>query len=232
MRNYTPEQLQANYDKFIEAIKKVFSGERLEKLLHMYSENELGTELALAPASGKLNFHSAYVGGYIDHVLNVARNAYKIKKMFEEGGGYVNFTDEELFFAAFHHDLGKLGDGAEPYYLPQTSEWHQKNKLEYFTHNPKLQYFDVTDRAFWLLNQYGIQYSQKEQLGIHMADGLYNEATKKYWISYNEDFQLKTDLPYILHWADCMATRQENSEYRKKYGKEDNVSEAFISFPF
>jgi hypothetical protein len=29
-----------------------------------------------------------------------------------------------------------------------------------------------------------------------------------------------------------MAARQENSEYRKKYGKEDNVSEAFLSFPF
>jgi hypothetical protein len=116
--------------------------------------------------------------------------------MFESGGGIVNFTDEELLFAAFHHDLGKLGDGAEPYYLPQTSEWHQKNKKEYFQINPKLQYFDVTDRAFWLLNQYGIKYTQKEQLGIHIADGLYNEATKKYWMGYNEDFQLKTNLPY------------------------------------
>jgi hypothetical protein len=57
IRNYTEEQLEANYNKFIEAIKKVFSGERLEKLLHMYSEEELGTELAIAPASGKLNFH-------------------------------------------------------------------------------------------------------------------------------------------------------------------------------
>ena len=227
IRNYTEEQLQANYERFINAIKKVFSGERLEKLLHMYSENELGVELTLAPASGKLNFHSAYVGGYIDHVMNVATNAYKIKKLFVEGGGHVNFTDEELLFAAFHHDLGKLGDGAEPYYLPQTSEWHQKNKLEMFTHNPKLQYFDVTDRAFWLLNKYGITYTQKEQLGIHMADGLYNEATKKYWVSYNEDFQLKTDLPYILHWADCMASRQENSEYRKSTGMYDNVSVNF-----
>ena len=94
MRNYTPEQLQANYDKFIDAIKAVFKGERLEKLLHMYSENELGTELAMAPASGKLNFHSAYAGGYIDHVFNVARNAHKIKKLFVDGGGIVNFTDE------------------------------------------------------------------------------------------------------------------------------------------
>ena len=159
--------------------------------------------------------------------MNVARNAHKLKKLFVEGGGYVNFTDEELFFAAFHHDLGKLGDGVEPYYVPQTSEWHQKNKKEFFTHNPKLQYFDVTDRAFWLLNKYGITYTQKEQLGIMMADGLYNEATKKYWISYNEDFQLKTDLPYIIHWADCMSTRQENSEYRVQNGIYDKMSVGF-----
>ena len=57
MRNYTPEQLESNYNKFIEAVKKVFSGERLEKLLHMYSDKELGQELALAPASGRLAFH-------------------------------------------------------------------------------------------------------------------------------------------------------------------------------
>src|SRR5210317_456609 len=130
MRNYTAEQIQENYDKFIAALKKVFSGARLDKLLHMYSEEELGQELAVAPASGRLAFHSAYVGGYIDHVMNVAKNAYKLKKVFEEGGGTVNFTDEELFFAAFHHDLGKLGDGAEPYYIPQESEWHQKNEKE------------------------------------------------------------------------------------------------------
>ena len=164
IRNYNETQLEENYNRFIAAIKKVFTGDRLEKLLHMYSPDELGNELAMAPASGKLNFHSAYPGGYIDHVMNVATNAYKIKKMFEASGGIINFTDEELLFAAFHHDLGKLGDGKEPYYLPQTSEWHQKNKKEYFTHNPKLQYFDVTDRAFWLLNQYGIPYTEKEKI--------------------------------------------------------------------
>ena len=82
MKNYTAEQIQQNYDKFIDALKKVFKGERLEKLLHMYSDSELGQELAVAPASGKLNFHNAYVGGYIDHIMNVARNAHKMKKLF------------------------------------------------------------------------------------------------------------------------------------------------------
>ena len=115
VKTYTAEQLQENYDKFIKFINKVFSGERLEKLLHMYSEEELGTELAIAPASGKLHYHSAYVGGYIDHVMNVCKNAFSMKKLFADQGGRINFTDEELFFAALHHDLGKLGDGQSPH---------------------------------------------------------------------------------------------------------------------
>ena len=102
-----------------------------------------------------------------------------------------------------------------------------KNKKSYFALNPKLQYFDVTDRAFWLLNQYGVKYTQKEQLGIHMADGLYNEATKKYWISYDENFQLKTNLPLIIHWADHMSTAIENSEYKKAMGITDDYSVNF-----
>jgi hypothetical protein len=47
----------------------------------MYSEEEFGRELVVAPASGKLHFHSAYIGGYIDHVMNVCRNAFGIKKL-------------------------------------------------------------------------------------------------------------------------------------------------------
>ena len=73
---------------------------------------------------------------------------------------------------------------------------------------------DVTHRALWLLNQYGIQFTQKEMLGIMLADGLYNEPNKKYLMSYSEDFSLKTELPYILHWADHMSCRQESGQYK------------------
>lgn len=215
MKEYTTEELQENYDKFINIVNSVFEGERLEKLLYMYSEDELGEELILAPASGKKNYHSAYVGGYLDHVMNVCKNAYNIKTMFEKAGGLINFTDEELFFSALHHDLGKLGDGEEPYYIPETSDWHRENRLSVFKNNPKLHWMDVTDRALWLLNKYGIKYTQKEMLGIKLADGLYNEATKKYFINYNDGGFLKTELPYIIHWADHMSCRVEVSEYKK-----------------
>jgi hypothetical protein len=216
MKDYSIEQLEENYNKFIEFLKKVFKNnpDRLENLLHMYSETELGTELTIAPASGKLHFHSAYVGGYIDHVMNVCRNAFGIKKLFAEQGGRINFTDEELFFAALHHDLGKLGDGEKPHYIPEESEWHRKNQNSAFKINPELYYMDVTDRALWLLNQYGIKYSQNEMLGIKMADGLYNEGAKKYFINYSDGGELKTELPYIIHWADHMSCRAEGSLYK------------------
>lgn len=214
VREYTPEQLSENYDRFIEGIKAVFTGERLDKLLHMYSEDELGQELAVAPASGKVHFHSAYAGGYIDHVLNVGRNALRIKKTYELSGMELDFTNEELLFAAFHHDLGKLGDGKHPYYIPETSDWHRKNQGKVYTHNPHLQWMDVTHRALFVLNQYGITYTEKEMLGIMLADGLYNEATEAYWKPFNPDYRLKTYLPYILHWADHMSCLQEAQEWK------------------
>ena len=117
MRNYTEEQLKENYEKFLAFIRKAFAKqpERMEQLLHMYSEDELGMELIVAPASGKAHFHSAYVGGYIDHVMNVCKNSIGMMNQFKAGGGFVDFEIEELLFAALHHDLGKLGDGSKPY---------------------------------------------------------------------------------------------------------------------
>jgi hypothetical protein len=216
MRNYTEKQLKENYDKFITFVKKAFASqpERLEKLLHMYSEEELGMELTVAPASGKLYFHSAYIGGYIDHVMNVCKNAIGQMTQFKNNGGTIDFEVEELLFAALHHDLGKLGDGVHPYYIPQESEWHRKNQGSIFTQNGELHYMDVTHRAIWLLQKYDIPFTQKEMLGIMLADGLYNEASKKYFISYTEEFSLKTELPYLIHWADHMSCRIESSEYK------------------
>jgi len=216
MRNYTEKQLKENYDKFISFVKKAFANqpERLEKLLYMYSEDQLGMELLMAPASGKAHFHSAYIGGYIDHVMNVCKNSIGMMKQFKEGGGVIDFEVEELLFAALHHDLGKLGDGTKPYYVPEQSDWHRKNQGSLFTQNGELHYMDVTHRAIWLLQKYGIEFTQKEMIGIMLADGLYNKANEKYFISYTEDFALKTELPYLLHWADHMSCRIENSEYR------------------
>jgi hypothetical protein len=161
------------------------------------------------------HFHNAYIGGYLDHVMNVCKNAFKIKGIFAEGGGRVDFTDGEMFFAALHHDLGKLGDGKRPYYIPEDSDWHRKNQKSLFKKNTELHWMDVTDRALWLLNQYGIKYSETEMLGIKLADGLYNKATEPYFINYAPGGDLKTELPYIIHTADLLSSRMELGQYHR-----------------
>lgn len=211
MKNYTNEELEKNYHNFIEAITRSFTGERLKKLLHMYSVEELGGNLMLSPASGRKLYHSAYDGGYIDHVMNVVRNSLKVMKLYSEMGGEIDFTQEELLFAAFHHDLGKLGAKNKIHYIKNTSEWHVKNQGKLYVPNPKLTFMTHTDRTFFTLAQYGIGYTENEYLGIKLTDGMYDDDNIKYYKTFNQENTLKSNIQYILHWADHMSTTIERT---------------------
>jgi hypothetical protein len=205
MKKYTDEQLLTNYNKFIAVCKKYLTGERLEKCLHMYSMDELGPNLMLSPASGNKYFHNAYEGGYIDHIFNVCKNALKMKTVFAEAGAKIEFTDEELMFSAIHHDLGKLGTKGEMHYIPNESEWHVKNRGEFYKKNEKNLYMSLTDRTFFTLQHYNIQYSEKEFFGIKLTDGMYDEDNEKYLRSYAMNDFKKFSMYRILHFADYMS---------------------------
>jgi len=211
-KKYTDQDLEKNYQKFLSIIKKYITGERQDKLLHMYSMEELGPNLMLSPASGNLNYHNAYEGGYIDHIFNVCKNSLRMKQFFVESGGVVDFTDEDLIFAALHHDLGKLGIKGELHYVANPSDWHVKNKGEVFTRNQSIPFMSITDRGFFTLNEYGIQYNDKEWFGIKLTDGMYDEDNEKYYKVYDTSKYLKYSIQYILHWADHMSTVIERQQ--------------------
>ena len=209
MKQYTDKQLEENYNKFIAAVKSLFTGERLEKLLHMYSMEELGPNLMLQPAGGNIGYHNAYDGGYIDHIMNVVNNSIRMMKLYEDVGGKIDFTRDELLFAAFHHDLGKLGKKGVLNYLPNKSEWHIKNQGKIYTNNPELPFMDLTDRTFLTLSDYGLTHTSNEWFGIRLTDGMYDDANIKYLKTYNPDNTLRSNIQYILHWADHMSTCME-----------------------
>ena len=220
MKQLTENQIIENWDKLMKLIEDTFDGDRLKKLKTMYTYFE--DRMSVAPASGKAHYHNAMVGGYVEHVLHVTNCALKIKKLWVEDGATINFTDEELIFAAMHHDLGKVGDLDEDYYIPQDSEWHRKNQGSIFKHNPKLQYMSVTDRSLFLLQHFGIPMSEWEYIGLRLTDGMYEEANKSYYMSYNPDWGLKSNIAYILHQADMMATHIEYDQWMR-LDEEENV---------
>jgi len=211
----TAEELKANYDKFIAILKKYFKGERLEKLLIMYSEEELGMNLTLSPASGNVGYHNAYDGGYIDHIFNVTKNAIKMKELYIAQGGEQDFTDEELIFCALHHDLGKLGTKGNIHYIPNDSKWHIENKGDIYKRNPQNQYMTLTDRTFFTLQHYGIIVNENEYFGIKLTDGMYDEDNQKYLKTFNKDNVLKSSIAKIMHWADHMSTCIEQHQQKQ-----------------
>jgi hypothetical protein len=202
----TEAELKANYEKFIAIVNKYFTGDRLSKLLFMYSDDELGGNLMVSPASGNKNYHNAYEGGYIDHIFNVCKNALKMKKTFEEAGGVCDFTEEELIFVALHHDLGKLGTKEELHYALNDSKWHIENRGELYKRNEKNSFMAITDRTLFTLSQYGITINENEYFGIKLTDGLYDEDNEKYYKVYDTTKYLKSNIQYIMHWADHMST--------------------------
>ena len=223
MKELTPEQLQDNWKEFIQLLEDTFEGDRLSRLLKMYDHFE--ERMMFAPASGKEHYHNCHAGGYVEHVLHVTKCAKQLHKLWSDNGATINFTEEELVFAAVHHDLGKLGDLAEAYYVPQDNDWWIKNRGEYYKHNPKLQFMTVTDRALFLLQHYGVQMTENEYLGLKLTDGLYEEANKSYYIGYSPERSLRTNIAYILHQADMMATHIEYDQWKRGYEEVKAVKE-------
>jgi len=221
MRKLSAEQIQNNWTKLIDTIEGFISDDRKENLLKFY--DDFKERMMFAPASGREHFHNAMPGGYVEHILHIIQFSLQLKEVWEGNGANINFTDEELVFAAMHHDLGKVGDLEHDYYIPNDSEWHRKNQGKIYSHNPNLQYMKVPDRGLWLLQHYGVKVTDKEYLGIKLTDGLYDEANKSYLMSYNPDFNLRSNMAYILHQADMMATHIEGDMWNNSDEKVVNT---------
>ena len=213
----TPEQINENYTRLRELINSEFPASRSYGLNKMY--DDLEDQICLSPASSYEYFHNAFPGGYVDHILRVYDFALLTYRMWNHVGVITdNFTLEELKFAALHHDLGKIGLPYSPHYLPNGNDYTLK-RGQMYEPNQKTQWMAIHDRTIFLLQNYGIQYSVVEMLGIKLTDGLYDESNKQYLVTYDLKNKLKTNLGTILHHSDMMAARFEFERWAKYTGK-------------
>ena len=77
--------------------------------------------------------------------------------------------------------------------------------------NPKLQFMKVPDRSIFLLQEFGVAFSENEYLAIKLHDGLYSKGNESYLMAGLPEFSLKTDLPILLHHSDHLATLIEGN---------------------
>jgi len=204
----TAEQIQQNWIDLEETIKAYISEPRRSQLLDFYSN--YSERLMLMPAAHKKEYHNAFPGGYVDHILRVVDCALKLNDVWVEMGVDAStYTKEELVFAALNHDLGKMGDENHEAYIPQDDQWRRDKLGEDYKFNDRLEFMSVPDRSLHLLLSNNISVSKNEWLAIKLHDGLYDDANKPYLMSWSPETKPRTSLIYIIHQADLMAARIE-----------------------
>ncbi len=204
----TAEQIQDNWNKFLSIIDEHISEPRCSELKAFYEQ--YAERIMLMPASHQKEYHNAFPGGYVDHVLRVVQCALKLNKVWVEMGVDAStYTVEELVFASLNHDLGKMGDEQNESYIPQTDQWRKEKLGEDYKFNDRLEYMSVPDRGLHLLMSHGITFSRNEMLAIKLHDGLYDDANKPYLMSWSPETKPRTALVFIVHQADLMAARIE-----------------------
>jgi len=204
------QNTEIHWNQLINYIETYIQSPRKEALIKMYES--MAEKILTAPASSNSTRHNCWPGGYIDHVNRVVKCSLKLWDTWVLlGANTKNYTKEELVFAAINHDLGKIGSSTDEYYIPNDSDWHVK-RGQIYKINPKLQFMKVPDRSVFLLQEFGISFSENEYLAIKLHDGLYSKGNESYLMAGQPEFALKTDLPILLHHADHLATLIESAE--------------------
>jgi hypothetical protein len=199
VKNYeiSPEKITENFEKLESLCKRL--GDRSENVLKMVEH--LGERLALCPASARVEHHSCFPGGLVDHSLRVLTNAGKLAKAHG-----CDFPLESLIISCLFHDLGKVGDENEDYYVVQKSDWH-RDKGVLYDYNDKIPYMSVPHRSVYLLQKFDVKLTQDEFLAILLNDGQYIEANKPY--AMREPL-----LSMIVHQADAFSTMWEKTNLK------------------
>lgn len=210
--NLDIQAIEKNWDTFIGYLTDNISEPRLSKLLDFYNKNS--ARISIMPASSKASYHNAFVGGYIDHVNRVIECSLKLHEVWKSMGATLDYTIEELIFSAANHDLGKIGNSTEDMYIASTDQWRKDKLGEIYSYNPNINFMTIPDRSLFLLQEAEVKVSMNEAIAIRCHDGLYDEANKQYFISYNPDARFKNLLPLILHQADLMASNIEFQNWK------------------
>ena len=148
------------------------------------------TSWPTAPASTR--FHLAKDGGLIEHSLNVVRTLLRLRECLAP-----DVSEESCVIVGLYHDVGKVGTAGQPYYLPNTSEWHVRNRGIKYVVNKDLVHMDIATRSLYLVSQH-VPLSDAEAQAIRYHDGQY--ITENSSVAHREE-KLTRLLQFADNWS-------------------------------
>jgi hypothetical protein len=158
-----------------------------------------------APASNKADYHNCFPCGLLDHTLRVFVILRDIVDKYDPDD---SISRDSLIKVALLHDMGKIGDETNDYYVPQTSDWHRDTLGQFYQTSEDLMFMAVAHRSIYWAQRYNIPLTKEEFQAIMIHDGQFTETNRPY---ANKECLLAV----LLHMSDMLALHVEKNRYKK-----------------
>ena len=93
IRQVPVDDIVKQYETLRELVKKHAAEDQVANILSMFDDFE--ERITSSPASGRLNYHNCFVGGFLDHVLRVQETAFKCKSLLKSMDIKINCSDSD-----------------------------------------------------------------------------------------------------------------------------------------
>ena len=81
LKTVSSDIIVEQYSKLYDLVMQYATDENKEPLTKLF--NDFEERIVSSPASGRLNYHNCFVGGFVDHVLRVQETALKVKQLLQ-----------------------------------------------------------------------------------------------------------------------------------------------------
>ncbi len=163
------DKVESNWKTYESLVGKL-SDDNLNTLV-----GEVGERLVLCPASTRTDQYGCYPGGLVQHALRVTDAMRKISSAL----GY-DISTASIIRVGLLHEIGKVGDINNDYFLEQDSDWHREKLGQLYKYNEDLEKMTTSHRTLWLLQHYGVVLTRDEWEAVSCAQGSHLEENKFY----------------------------------------------------
>lgn len=167
--NLDIDKIESNWQTYEKLLKRLCD-DNLNNLL-----DNLADRLCTCPASMKIDQYGCTPGGLIQHSLDVTATMRNLNDSLELG-----LTVSSILKTGLLHDIGKIGDIENDYFLSQESEWHREKLGQMYRYNENIQKMSLSHRSLFLLQHYGVVLTEAEWIAIQLAQGSHFEENRFY----------------------------------------------------
>ena len=169
MSALTADDLQNNWERF-EKFARRLSDHHINELL-----DKLGERLVMCPASPRENQYGCYPGGLVEHTLETTAMMRTLVDVYS-----IDIPVASLLKVGLLHEIGKVGNLTQDYFVDQISEWHREKLGQLYKYNEDISKMSVSHRTLFLLQHFGVTLTSDEWLAVQLASGSHFEENRFY----------------------------------------------------